>query len=43
MLIFLPGLGEIYHVMDMIADDKKLQEYDLDLVPLHSTLSDTNQ
>jgi len=43
MLIFLPGLSEIYHLMDVISDEKTLQSSKLDLIPLHSTLSDFNQ
>jgi len=43
MLIFLPGLSEIYHLMDVITADKTLINNNLDLIPLHSTLSDFNQ
>lgn len=43
MLIFLPGLSEIYHLMDIISDEKTLTNAKLELIPLHSTLSDFNQ
>lgn len=43
VLVFMPGLGEIRRLHDMLTDHPQFSSNDFKLYPLHSTLSSENQ
>jgi HrpA-like RNA helicase len=42
ILIFLPGLNEIMNFIDLINERFKNETHFLEIIPLHSSLSETN-